>query len=77
MSFQILIIMVGKVVLSSLKEVLVSSLGSLKVYAEQGANCESAIHAIDTIYKDQSTLGYFVGGCLKWIQLNQQECLFT
>ena len=44
----------GKVIVSHLKEDLIQSVGSLQVCAGQDAGCESLIHAMRTIYEDQS-----------------------
>ena len=43
----------GKVV-SPLKEDVIQSVGSLQVCAGQDTGCESLIHAMRTIYEDQS-----------------------
>ena len=44
----------GKVVVSHIKEDVIQSGGSLQVCIGQDAGCESLIHAMRTIYKDQS-----------------------
>ena len=44
----------GKVIVSHLKEDVIQSVGSLQVCAGQDAGCESLIHAMRTIYEDQS-----------------------
>ena len=44
----------AKVIVSHLKEDVTQSVGSLQVCAGQGAGCESLIHAMRTIYEDQS-----------------------
>ena len=44
----------GKVIISHLKEDVIQSVGSLQVCAGQDAGCESLIHAMRTIYEDQS-----------------------
>ena len=44
----------GKVIVSHLKEDVIQSVGSLQVCAGQDAGCESLIHAMQTIYEDQS-----------------------
>ena len=44
----------GKVIVSHLKEDVIQSVGSLQVCAGQDAGCEPLIHAMRTIYEDQS-----------------------
>ena len=44
----------GKVIVSHLKEDVMQSVGSMQVCARQDAGCESLIHAMRTIYQDQS-----------------------
>ena len=44
----------GKVIVSHLKEDVIQSVGSLQVCAGQDSGCESLIHAMSTIYEDQS-----------------------
>ena len=46
--------MAGKVIVSHLKEDIIQSVRSLQVCAEQDAGYESLIHAMRTIYEDQS-----------------------
>ena len=43
-----------KVIVSHIKEDVIRSVGSLQVCAGQDAGCESLIHAMRTIYEDQS-----------------------
>ena len=43
-----------KVIVSHLKEDVIQSVGALQVCARQDAGCESLIHAMRTIYEDQS-----------------------
>ena len=51
---EVLQLIAGKVIVSHLKEDVIQSVGSLQVCAGQDAGCESLIHAMGTIYKDQS-----------------------
>ena len=44
----------GKVIVSHLKEDVIQSVGSLQVRTGQDAGCELLIHAMRTIYEDQS-----------------------
>ena len=51
---EVLQLIAGKVIVSHLKEDVIQSVGSLQVCAGQDAGCESLIHAMRTIYEDQS-----------------------
>ena len=50
----------GKVIVSHLKEDFMQSVGSLQVCAGEDAGCESSIHAMRTIYEDQSAEAVFL-----------------
>ena len=45
----------SKVVISHIREDLISAVGSLQVCAGQEAGCESLVHAMHVIYEDQSS----------------------
>ena len=45
----------GKVVITSIRNEIISSVGSLQVWAGHDAGCESLIHAMQTIYQDETT----------------------
>ena len=55
---EILCRIIGKVIVSVFKKEAVSSAGSLQVCAGQEAESEAAIHAIEKIFKKESTERY-------------------
>ena len=46
---------IGKVIVSVVRNNIISSVGSLQVCAGYEAGCEATIHAIDTIFEDEKT----------------------
>ena len=47
--------MASKVVVSHIRENIMSAVGSLQVCAGQEAGCESLVHAIHELHEDQSS----------------------
>ena len=46
---------VGKVIVSTLRDDIITSVGPLQVRAEKESGCEAAVHAMSKIYKEEHT----------------------
>ena len=46
---------VGKVIVSTLWDDIITSVGPLQLCAEQESGCEAAVHAMSKIYKEEHT----------------------
>ena len=67
---------VGKVIVSVLKENIIKCTGTLQVFAGQEAGIEAAIHSTNMMYEDENTDGILlVNASNAFNSLNRQSCL--